>query len=284
METDRLRWFLAVTARGGIRDAAARLHVSPGAVSKAMTDLEATLGRRLFVRSKRGFSLTEGGEFLRAHALELLRLEDDLVDGLSGGEASRRLLLFGTEPLVALHFAEVLQIVAKRFPDATLEVRVTKDDGETRAAFADETSGLGVVSEVSRAEPSRKLTRAPFGTYVGLTHPLASRAIAGVPVEEVIAFAFMVPEREVFGVMGKAMSHDGWRDDMFPRKKRIPASTLAVVQACIEAGHAIAYVPVALAERMRAVKVKVTGCPYSCTCEANLVRPGSARGWVRQVL
>ena len=283
METDRLRWFLAVAKTGGIRDAAAVLRVSPGAVSKAMTELESDLGRRIFVRSRRGFGLTEAGVFLQDQATQLLNVERDIREQLKLGGTTRRLVVFGAEPLIALHLAELAQMARKRFPDVVLEVRATRDDGATRAAMADDPASIGVVTQVSRAEPSRPLPAAPFATYAGLGHPLAKRE-HGIPVAEVIEQPFAVPEREVFGPMTEGASADGWRDDMFPRKKRVGGPTLAIVQAYIEANHALAYLPIALAQGLRARRLKVTGCPYSCTCEAAAVRSAAAPGWVRQLI
>ncbi len=284
METERLRWFIAVARTGGIRDAAAGLRLSPGTVSKAMTELESDMGQRLFVRSRRGFSLTEAGTFLRDQASQLLTVEREIREQLKLGATSRRLLVFGSEPLIALHMTELVRLAYQRFPDVLLQVRATRDDAATRTALSEEPASVGVVAEVGRVEAARALAAAPFGTYVGLGHPLARRAAEGVPVAEVQEHAFVVPEREVFGTMAEGASADGWRDDKFPRKKRLGGPTLALVFAYVEANHAIAYLPIKLAKDLRARRLKVTGCPYSCTCEASLVRAPAAPGWIRQLV
>jgi DNA-binding transcriptional LysR family regulator len=274
METDRLRWFLAVAREGGIRDAAAKLRISPGAVSKAMTLLESHLGQPLFVRSPRGFSLTDAGAYLRERAGELVRVEDEIKNELHLAAAPRRLVLLGTEPLLALHLRVVLDAVKQRFPALSVDLQPTRDDAETRKALGDNPAGLALVTEVSRVDASRALPPAPFGTYVGLPHPLArQRPERGVD-----------PARSVFGPMPAGASTDGWRDDAFPRRHRVVAPTLGLVEAYVEAGYAIAYLPRALASRMNAKQLKVTGCPYSCTVEAHLVRSDAAPGWVRQLV
>jgi DNA-binding transcriptional LysR family regulator len=284
METDRLRWFLAVAERAGIREAAAQLHVSAGAVSKAMADLEKGLGQPLFVRSPRGFSLTEAGVYLRGRATELVRIEDEMREELHLGKSPQRLTILGTEPLIALHLAALLELTRARFPDVAVDLRPTRDDAETRKLLDEHPASLAVVTETSRAESSRPLPPAPFGTFVGLSHPLAPRAETGAAVADVIAHAFVVPARAVFGPMPSGASTDGWRDDAFPRSRRVVAPTLALVEAYVEAGRAIAYLPRHLAKRMRARQLKVTGCPYSCTVESHVIRAEAAPGWVRQLV
>lgn len=284
METTRLRWFLALAEKGGVRDAAAVLRVTPGALSKAMKDLEAQVGQPLFVRSKKGVLLTEAGGYLRLRAAELLRVEDEIKDELSPRGRIKRLAVVGTEPLLALHFVSVLREARTRFPDLSLELRVAHDDAEAHKALRDDPTSLAILAETSRAQVARPLPAAKFGTFVGTKHALARRADDGVPVAEVIAKAFVVPERAIFGPMVDGASTDGWRDDLFPRAQRLVAPTLALVQAYVESGHAVAYIPVALARRMDAKRLVVTGCPYSCEVAAHLVRSPSAPGWVRQLV
>jgi DNA-binding transcriptional LysR family regulator len=284
METDRLRWFLAVAQEGGIRGAADTLGVSPGSVSKAMADLESTLGQRLFVRDRRGFSLSEAGIYLRARATELLRVEDDIHAELRLAVSARRLHLFGTEPLLALHLAEILAAVKRRFPGIVVDLRATADDEETRKLVTETPAALAIVTESPRAASSRPLPAVTFGTFVGGDHPLARQGGKGVPVAEVLEHAFVVPTRSVYGRMPAGASADGWRDDEFPRPHRISAPTLALTRTYVESGHAIAYLPTPLTEQLRARRLKVLGCPYSCTVLAHLVHGGGAPGWVRQLV
>jgi len=68
--------FMAVAASGGMRKAAEHLHLSQPAVSKAINDLEDTLGVRLFDRSRRGVEPTVYGRTLLKHGRMLF-------DGLS---------------------------------------------------------------------------------------------------------------------------------------------------------------------------------------------------------
>src|SRR5580704_13637109 len=60
-----LRVFLAVANAGTMGRAAEHLAVSQPVISKAIADLERTLGVRLFDRSQRGVELTAHGRSLR---------------------------------------------------------------------------------------------------------------------------------------------------------------------------------------------------------------------------
>ena len=76
MELRILRYFLAVAREGSITHAARRLHISQPTLSKQLKDLEAELGKKLFVRSSFSVRLTEEGMLLRKRAEDIL----DMVD------------------------------------------------------------------------------------------------------------------------------------------------------------------------------------------------------------
>ncbi len=76
MEIRVLRYFLEVAREGSITHAAQRLHVSQPTLSKQLKELEAQLGKKLFVRGSFSVRLTEEGMLLRKRAEDIL----DMVD------------------------------------------------------------------------------------------------------------------------------------------------------------------------------------------------------------
>ena len=76
MEIRVLRYFLAVAREGTISGAAEFLHLSQPTLSRQLMDLEAELGKKLFVRGNRRIALTEEGLLLRRRAEEILELVD----------------------------------------------------------------------------------------------------------------------------------------------------------------------------------------------------------------
>jgi DNA-binding transcriptional LysR family regulator len=76
MEMHQLRYFVAVAEDLNATRAAARIHVSQQAISKAVAALERDLGVTLFERRPRGCSLTAAGHVFLRDAVALLRQAD----------------------------------------------------------------------------------------------------------------------------------------------------------------------------------------------------------------
>jgi len=74
MEIRLLRYFLSVAREENITRAAESLHISQPSLSKQLMELEAELGKKLFVRGKRKVMLTEEGILLRKRAEEIISL------------------------------------------------------------------------------------------------------------------------------------------------------------------------------------------------------------------
>lgn len=68
MEEIELRVFVEVVRCGSMSQAAAALHMGQSAVSQRIQLLEATVGRKLFIRQHRGVKLTPAGEELFSYA------------------------------------------------------------------------------------------------------------------------------------------------------------------------------------------------------------------------
>ena len=91
IETRLLYYFLATAREESMTKAAETLHITQPALSKQIMELEAQLGKQLFIRGRKKTTLTEDGIYLRGRAQELLDLmertesafqsEDDLVCG-----------------------------------------------------------------------------------------------------------------------------------------------------------------------------------------------------------
>jgi DNA-binding transcriptional LysR family regulator len=109
---EMLTTFVAVAERGGFARAARHLNVSPPAVTRAVSALEARLGVRLFHRTTRSVALTEDGTVLLDRARAILSQLDEAEHVLMGGQSAPRGELHVTAPVVfgRLH---VLPVVAE---------------------------------------------------------------------------------------------------------------------------------------------------------------------------
>lgn len=92
MEIRVLRYFLEIAREENMTRAAKRLHISQPSLSRQMKELEAELGKKLFVRSSYSIHLTEEGMLLRKRTEDLLAMADKIInefqtmDDITGGD------------------------------------------------------------------------------------------------------------------------------------------------------------------------------------------------------
>lgn len=83
MEYRQLEYFLKICETGSISRAAAKLYLSPQALSKSIDNLEQDLGLPLFYRTTHGLTLTQYGEVLREEGENLLRHHNSILAKLN---------------------------------------------------------------------------------------------------------------------------------------------------------------------------------------------------------
>ncbi|MBU3670951.1 MAG: LysR family transcriptional regulator [Sinobacteraceae bacterium] len=88
-----LRYFWAIAHERSVTRAAARLHVSPSALSIQLRQLEDRLGQTLFERKNRQIELTEAGRLTLEYADTIFRTGEELVSTLKGGARPGRAVL-----------------------------------------------------------------------------------------------------------------------------------------------------------------------------------------------
>lgn len=125
-----LHILLAVAQTGSMAKAASELAVSHPAVSRAIRDLEHTLGVQLLERNPRGVTLTDYGRAMieRSHAAF-----DELRQGVKDIESladptSGEVRIGTTPPLAASFLSAVIDRLVRRHPRMVFQVVV--DDGE----------------------------------------------------------------------------------------------------------------------------------------------------------
>lgn len=85
-EYARLRAFMAVAEQGNFARAAGELRLSPSTLSQVIQDLEKELGSRLFHRTTRRVSLTEGGARLLAKLKPAMAALDEALEEIQGAD------------------------------------------------------------------------------------------------------------------------------------------------------------------------------------------------------
>lgn len=92
MDLTQLRYFQAIAQSGSMSAAARALRVSQPSLTVAVQNLEAELNTTLFLRDRRGVSLTESGRALLEHAMvvfDTLRAAEEQISGIEGADVGR---------------------------------------------------------------------------------------------------------------------------------------------------------------------------------------------------
>lgn len=160
-----LPYFLAVARAGSLRSAARLMNANYGTVNRNIQALEASYGVRLFLRSRRGFSLTEAGEAL----LPLVEKTEQTVlaarkrvEGLDKTETGS--IRFSLSPTLAYDIiSPIIGRFHEKYPDIQIEMRLT---AEVESISNDETDiSLRAARAVDDDVVARKLFNLAVGVY-----------------------------------------------------------------------------------------------------------------------
>jgi DNA-binding transcriptional LysR family regulator len=117
-----LRLFMRLAEEGSFSALARRQNLSHTTIARAIDDLEAHFGVRLFQRSTRRLSLTGDGERLLEHAGTILDHLAQAEADLAGAVAARGLVRIGVTTALGLHYAERLERLRARHPGLLVEL------------------------------------------------------------------------------------------------------------------------------------------------------------------
>jgi len=196
---DLLECFIAVCETKRITRAAARLFVSPSAVSRKLSALEREVGHELVIRSKPNLALTPEGEIVLEYARDVLAARSAMLARLNSlGRAKPLTLRLGYQNLHQSRWISSLSSVLKeRSPNVQLHMeraplpRLSEmlNSGELDAIF-------DICYENSF--PENKYYKAfPLTLYaaVNALHPLAKRT--SVRISELAEEPFLLLKREL---------------------------------------------------------------------------------------
>ncbi|MFC0204608.1 LysR family transcriptional regulator [Novosphingobium soli] len=119
-----LRLFLRVSEEGSFSALARRLNLSHTTITRAIDDLEAHFGARLFQRTTRRITLTREGERLVGHAAAILDQLEQAEADLAGQVAARGLVRLGVTTALGLHYAQRLERLRDAHPALRIELLV----------------------------------------------------------------------------------------------------------------------------------------------------------------
>ena len=122
LELSLVRSFVAIAEVKSFTRAGERLGRSQSAISLQIRRLEDQIGCRLLSRDPRHVVLTLEGEAFLPQARRLLRLNDEILAGLSGGDVAGEVRLGAPEDFATVHLPDILGQFTRANPKATLAV------------------------------------------------------------------------------------------------------------------------------------------------------------------
>ena len=146
-----MRAFVRVVEQQSFAAAAARLGLSPSAVSKLVTRLEDRLGVQLLHRTTRRLSLSSEGEVYFARARQILAdIEEAEIEVTRSRGAPRGRLRINTSNGFGIHqLAPALPDFMARYPDVEIDLTITDRMVDIGVDPADVTIRAGPVADVA---------------------------------------------------------------------------------------------------------------------------------------
>src|SRR5215210_2117107 len=142
MTLQQLEYFLAAAEHRSFSAAAQALHMAQPSLSEQIRRLEAELGSPLFVRARRGLTLTEAGRLLQPQAERTLEAADSVreVRQLTAGTATFG--TFGNAPYYLL--SDLVQDFRSRYPDVRVRL-IGQNSSEVADAVRDGSLEAGLI-------------------------------------------------------------------------------------------------------------------------------------------
>ncbi|MCF6302648.1 MAG: LysR family transcriptional regulator, partial [Devosiaceae bacterium] len=167
---DKLRIFHAVAEAGSFTHAAEKLNMSQSAVSRQISNLEASLGLKLFIRHARGLVMTEIGEQLFSTAQimygELVSVENQISE--SRDIPSGPLVVTTTVGIGSTWLSSRIYEFISLYPTIHLELKLSDTDVDLAMREADVAIRLHQPSQSEMIQ--RKLFTVHFHIYASRSY------------------------------------------------------------------------------------------------------------------
>ncbi|SDF61960.1 DNA-binding transcriptional regulator, LysR family [Massilia sp. PDC64] len=127
LQPAELGFFVTLATNGSLSGAARELGITPAAVSKRLSQMEARLGVPLVNRTTRRMSLTPDGEVLLEHGRRILGEIADLDQMLSAskGQPKGQLRVNATLGFGRLHIAPAISQYVLRYPEVDVQLQLS---------------------------------------------------------------------------------------------------------------------------------------------------------------
>ena len=278
-----LEHFIAVAETGSIARAAERCHTVSSAVSKRLSDLEASFGTSLLVRGAKGAELTAAGHAFLARARSVLHqaelLDDELRRHASGARGHVR--VFANISAIVEFLPAALASFLAKYPDIHIHLEEHVSSA-VAAGVADNLADFGILSALATIDG---LTMTPFRSdelvvVLKPDHPLAQEGALSFSRIADLPLVGLHADSALHNLLARAAAEEGK-----PLNFLIRVTSFDAVCAMVAAGLGISIIPKAAAApyvsqlRLRALPLTDGWAQrqlFICTrCNATL--PGAAQ-------
>ncbi len=234
----QLQLFVAAAKSGKISQAAVDCNVSQSAMTSAISELERTLNRLLFERSRNGVALTYEGNVFFQKALTLLEVAEDTARNpfqaaphLAGTleiAASYTVLGYFILPLIARFQKKhpQVKIIPVEYPRQTIETAIENERIEMAVAILSNIAQPHLFERQALANSRRQL-------WVSADHPLAEQS--QVTLSEVAKFPYILPHVDE----GDVAARQYWQIAGLSPVTMISTSSMEAVREMVALGFGV---------------------------------------------
>jgi len=122
MNTKHLLYFLEIAKQKNMNKAADTLFVSQSSLSQYLSRLEQEMGSLLFYRQKGNLTLTPAGQIYQDYAQRILKLEEEMVQKISGLSASTHIRVGVNSIWSNMLVTSITSQFHLKYPDTTIEM------------------------------------------------------------------------------------------------------------------------------------------------------------------
>jgi len=123
-----LKYFITVADTGSILSASSSLNVAQPSITRSVQIIENSLGKKLFIRTKKGVTLTKEGEIFYMNAKSILAFNDKVIQNIKAIEIKEEVkdieeITFGIPTtLTYSHKQNILWLIKKNNPNIRLKI------------------------------------------------------------------------------------------------------------------------------------------------------------------
>jgi len=195
----KLQIFVAVVREGSFSAAAERLYMTQSAVSQHIQELEASLGRKLFLRGRRGVTPTPHGATLYDYTLRIFTLVAEAENAITdvGGLQSGQIKL-GATPGAGMYLVpDWVQGFRAKYPQFTVSIQTAVTAQTVSDLLAHRIDLAFLEGELADAKAARfevlPLGRVEQFVVVGKKHPWWE--LTSIPLNALNGQSFVVRQR-----------------------------------------------------------------------------------------